>query len=191
MRHTILIDQDGPLADFEKGLYDAIGAIHPEIARVTYQDRRHFKAELDYIYEEHVKKIRKLYRAKGFYENLPIVPGAVQAIEEMHQAGHSVWICSSPLSDYENCVTEKYRWLEKHFGCRWTKRIILTKDKTLVKGSVLVDDRPDPTGVSAPEWIHVLWDAPYNQTYEDSHEYIDKFRLFNWADWGKTLEPIL
>ena len=60
--------------------------------------------------------------------------------------GHEVFICTAPLTNYENSVLEKYKWVEKNFGHEWIKKIILTKDKTLIKGDILIDDNPEIFG---------------------------------------------
>jgi len=43
-----------------------------------------------------------------------------------------VVICSSPITNYKNCVTEKYQWVEKHLGKEKIGQVMLTKDKTIV-----------------------------------------------------------
>ena len=43
-----------------------------------------------------------------------------------------VVICSSPITNYKNCVTEKYQWVEKHLGKDKIGQVMLTKDKTIV-----------------------------------------------------------
>ena len=34
----------------------------------------------------------------------------------------------------------QYHWVEKHLGKSWVERIILTRDKTMVAGHILIDD---------------------------------------------------
>ena len=47
-----------------------------------------------------------------------------------------VVICSSPITNYKNCVTEKYQWVEKHLGKDKIGQVMLTKDKTIVHVSL-------------------------------------------------------
>ena len=42
----------------------------------------------------------------------------------------------------------QYEWVEKHMGNDWAGKIILTPDKTLVNGHLLIDDRPNVKGWS-------------------------------------------
>jgi 5'-nucleotidase len=91
-----------------------------------------------------------------------------------------VRICSSPLSQFENCVAEKYLWVERHLGREATNRLILTKDKTLVHGDLLIDDKPAIEGAMKPRWKHILFDAPYNR------EVADRPRI-TWKNWRSVL----
>ena len=94
--------------------------------------------------------------------------------------GLQVFICTSPLTTYKNCVLEKYQWVEDQLGADWVNRIILTKDKTLVKADYLIDDKPNITGVeSMPAWEHILYDRPYNRE-------VNKKRLV-WTNWKSVL----
>lgn len=45
---------------------------------------------------------------------------------------------------------------------RWLTRLIITSDKTKIRGDLLIDDKPYITGSEYPAWEHVLFTAPYN-----------------------------
>jgi 5'-nucleotidase len=108
------------------------------------------------------------------------VPGAKEALEEMQARGFEVFICSSPLDTYNNCVLEKYEWIEKVLGPTWVKQIILTKDKTIIKGDFLIDDKPLITGVQdPPEWEHIVFDRPYNRGANR--------RRITWNNWREVI----
>jgi 5'-nucleotidase len=96
--------------------------------------------------------------------------GAAQAVTDLMSEGFDVYICTSPLVQYRNCVLEKYEWVEEHLGSEFTERVILTRDKTLVRGDVLIDDKPVIGGISTPQWRHVLFDQPYNRSSR-AHEF--------------------
>lgn len=44
--------------------------------------------------------------------------------------------------------TSQYRWVEKHLGPQFVERIILTRDKTVVLGDLLIDDKDTIQGRS-------------------------------------------
>lgn len=103
-------------------------------------------------------------------------------MHELLDAGLDVRICTAPINAYQHCVSEKFAWVERHLGHEWIKRIILTKDKTWVRGDILIDDKPHITGSVQPTWVHYLYDQPYNRI-------IDKPRISwtNRASWDFLL----
>lgn len=44
------------------------------------------------------------------------------------------------------CVSVQYAWVEKHLGHDFLEQVILTRDKTLIAGDLLIDDKPDILG---------------------------------------------
>lgn len=175
----VLVDQDGPLADFERGFLEGWQRQYPGAFFVPYAERRSF-----YVRDEYPPHLRTwvdgLHYAPGFYRSLPPTPGCVEAIREMGELGLDVRICTAPLTRYENCVLEKYEWVERHLGREFTKRMIVTKDKTLVRGAYLIDDRPAVEGSLKPEWEHILFDCPYNRQ-------VPRKRRLSWANWREIL----
>ncbi len=175
----ILIDMDDVLADFDGEFLRRWRERHPEKMYVPLEERKTF-----YVKESYPEVLRPLiteiYTEPSFFRALPPVAGAIESVKEMEQMGLEVFICTSPLSMYKNCVLEKYEWVDAHLGSEWVKRIVLTKDKTLVKGDYLIDDKPVITGAeSVPMWEHVLYDRPYNKD-------IQRKRL-TWQNWKQVL----
>ena len=179
----ILLDMDGVLADFEHAFLAAWRERHPDIAPVEYEDRQSFYIQQDYPAELR-PRVEAIYTAPGFIRHLPPVPGAIEAVNDLMAMGLEVRFCSSPLRQYDHCVLEKYQWIEAHFGRAATERLILTRDKTLVQGDLLIDDRPRITGATRPQWQHILYDTPYNRQEPD------RPRL-TWQNWRNVLAGAL
>ena len=108
--------------------------------------------------------------------------GAIDAFYELLDKGHDVRICTSPITEFQYCVGEKFLWLEKHLGKDFVKRIILTKDKTWVRGDVLIDDKPIITGSLTPTWKHWHYLHPYN-----AHLPNKKVTWENRESWAELL----
>jgi 5'-nucleotidase len=176
----ILVDQDGPLANFEGGFLKNWQNLFPKEFFIPLEERTTF-----YMREQYpthlTEKVDAIYSSPGFFRNLEPTKGAIEAIKELVKLGYDVRICTSPLSRYEHCVLEKFEWVEKHLGRQFTKRIILTKDKTMVRGDLLIDDKPEITGVFNPTWEHIVFDYPYNK-------HIKGKRRLNWDNWEKIIK---
>ena len=178
----ILLDQDNVLADFERGFLEEWQIAHPDKPSIAYHERRTFNIREDY--PAHLQQeVQSIYLSPGFFRNLQPIPGALEAVREIMALGHDIRICTSPLNQYHNCVKEKYEWVETHLGHEFTQRLILTKDKTFVHGDILIDDKPEVTGLNKPTWKHYLFDSPYNRS-------VMTVPRIDWQNWKDVL-PLL
>ncbi|TCJ14925.1 5'-3'-deoxyribonucleotidase [Parasulfuritortus cantonensis] len=178
----ILLDQDGVLADFERGFHEAwdtrMGNLHPAL---PLEQRRAFYVRDDYP-DTYRNEVEAVYHAQGFYRDLPVISGAIEAIQALLEFGHDVRICTSPLNQYRFCLPEKYEWVERNLGPDFVHRMIVTKDKTVILGDVLVDDKPSVTGTRTPAWQHVIFDQPYNRQADGPR--------MTWENWNAVLGTV-
>jgi len=189
-----LIDIDNVLADFEGGFIKEWVRRHPEIPFVPLEERVHF-----YIRDDYSEELRPLveeihHYTKGFYANLPVVDGAIDALYYIKNCGKEIFLCSKPSSINKFSMIEKYEWVDKNLGPEWSRRIILTRDKTLVLGHILIDDKPDILHRqvnSKPSWEHIIFDMPYNrpENIQDPllRDYIATKKRINWKNYKEVL----
>lgn len=64
-----------------------------------------------------------------FFESLPAMDGALQAVREMEEDGLQVYICTSPNLASQYCCQEKLNWIRKHLGAQYLGKVLLTHDK--------------------------------------------------------------
>lgn len=179
MTMRILVDMDGVIADFDGEFLKRWRERHPDKFFIPLEERTTFYVKDQYP-EELKPLVAEILLEPGFFREIMPMDGAREALLEMERLGLELFICSSPLSAYRNCVLEKYEWVEKFLGADWVKRLILTKDKTLVKADYLIDDKPEITGAeTVPAWEHILYDRPYNRG-------ANRKRL-TWANWKEVL----
>jgi 5'-nucleotidase len=175
----ILIDMDGVLSDFDGEFLDRWRDRYPEEFYVPLAERTTFYVKEQYP-DELKPLVTEIVREPGFIRDMKPIVGGKEALTEMESMGHEVFICSSPLSAYKNCVLEKFEWVDRVLGSSWVNRIILTKDKTLVKADYIIDDKPEITGIEhTPSWQHILYDQPYNRE-------VNRKRL-TWNNWKNIL----
>jgi len=177
-KKIILVDQDGVLADQHGYFLHLLKTLRPDIfssyrgALMSYEIEENFAPE----YAEEIKSLRS---EREFFASLPAIPGGKEALLDLQAAGHEVRICTAPIWNYHFCVPEKLAWIEKHIGREFASHAIITRDKTIVRGNILIDDKPSVSGLRTPEWEHVLYDQPYNVGGT-------KKRL-NWQNYNKVL----
>lgn len=188
-RLRVLVDMDGVLADFEGGFLRKYRARYPEDPFIPLEERRGFWVSAQYgkLRSDLCEKAISIWESKNFFLELEPLPGGVEAVKEMAAMDNTdVFICTSPIKYYQHCPYEKYAWVEKHFGPEFLEQVILTRDKTVVSGDVLIDDKPDILGAEPnPTWEHVLFTACHNRHLG---ERCPQRRLLSWDDdWRAVL----
>jgi len=175
---VVLLDMDGVLVDWDRGFLQAWGGR-------SAVDRSKDYAMEKCVPAEHMQEARAIFHADGFFANLPPMPGAVEAVKRMAEAGYEVLFCTSPVLTSGGCPSEKFEWVRNHFGPGWVSKIVMTSDKTVVRGDVLIDDKPKITGSTRPVWRQLMFAAPYNSGVTDVP------RLEAWAEWEAKLTALL
>lgn len=175
----LLVDMDNTIADFEGRFIEVWQERYPEIPFIPREERRSFYQTHDYP-SEHNRKITALIASPGFFCELKPIAGAVEALHEMKELGHSVYLCTSSYFNYSQCVSCKYQWVAAHLGQRWQSKVIISADKTLVKGDFLIDDRPELKGKFTPSWEYILYDQPYNRA-------ATQWRRLTWENWKDVI----
>jgi 5'-nucleotidase len=182
---VILVDMDGVIADFERGCLNKWKELYPNSPFIDIEKRTmHGIAEEYALIDDSFKGMMdSIMKSPGFFENLPLIENAEKILDNLESEGYTVFICTSPLRETDNLIG-KYNWVEKHFGTKWKNRIIMTRDKTLIHGDILIDDKPKITGVIEPSFTHILFDQPYNRNE-------NKPRITQWKDWKEVIENVL
>lgn len=179
---VVLVDMDNTLVDFDLEFGKRWVAARPEDTLDLIKSRKNFELEQNFSPELKPLAI-KIMSEPGFFNSFAPQPYAVEAMKEMTEAGLHVLLCTAPLPfQWETCVAEKYAWVRRHLGEEFLSRIIITRDKTVIKGRLLIDDKPRVAGAcNKPEWTHIVFDQPYNQEVED------KMRLKSWREWRSVV----
>lgn len=84
-------------------------------------------------------------------------------------------ICTSILPSNPTCASDKVQWVTEMIGPEWVDRLILARDKTVVAGDYLIDDKPHIVGKFPRQWRQVIFQQPYNIG-------VPGLRALDWAD---------
>ncbi|MDI6736949.1 MAG: 5'-3'-deoxyribonucleotidase [Nanoarchaeota archaeon] len=176
----VLVDMDDVIADYEGGFVKKWRELYPGRISIQVEQRTTWGLEKQYP-AEFKDDIMAVFTSKGFIAALEPIAGGLEALAEMKSKGHDVFICSSPMKIYKHCVVEKYEWIDMHLGSEWVRRLMLTADKTMVSGDILIDDNPEIKGCAKPSWEHVLYDIAYNRSVKGK-------RRLTWKTWKQVLD---
>jgi len=77
----------------------------------------------------------------GFFTNLKAIGGAVEAVNSLiNSERYDAYILTAPSIKNPLCYTEKRIWVEQQFGLEFVNKLIISPNKSLLKGDFLIDD---------------------------------------------------
>jgi 5'-nucleotidase len=129
--------------------------------------------------------LREAMNHPDLYNGLESFPHSVEAILEMADEGWDVFHCSTPTWTNPGCVPGKLAAIDHHFGPEWADRLILTHDKTVVQGDILIDDKATILGSAVPTWKHLIHDQSHNRSVTGVP------RMTDWREWRGHVYPLL
>lgn len=124
----------------------------------------------DYDAHTHVTEFER--KAKGFFENLDPIDGAISSfISLCTSEKYDVYFLSTAPWSNTHSLSEKRIWVEKHLGEYAFKRLILSHNKGLLKGHFLIDDRI-ANGVESFEGEHIHFGSEKFPNWESVLNYL-------------------
>lgn len=192
---TILVDQDGPLADFDAHFHrlcaDRRYPMHGGDVHAGARCTEH-RFATDCLTSDHGELARQYVNGSRWFSELPVVDGAEEGLNALadHPDVAEVWVCTKPLEANSNCQSDKANWIRKHFGEEWLRRLIITPDKSMVRGDILLDDAPKPAWFERASWTPVLYPMPWNQPGGAFATRNGLNRRARWQ-WGDPIEQLI
>ena len=182
-RLTILVDMDGVVADFDNYIVEKYNLLHPEsqIPKCLIDNSRLIHPLQT---EEYRDRLNDIMCLPNFFAEIPVLPGAVEAVNAMKAEGHQIYFVTSPKTSNPTCADDKLRWIRKYFGHDMRHNTIISKDKTAILGDLLFDDRISITGGCKPIWQHYLFSTPFNA-------YVETTKRVSWDTWREVVSTFL
>ncbi len=192
MRPTLLLDVDGPLANFTRSYLDAFEDVTGRAITVEQVDRFAinecpFFSDAATDMAIPVAKLREMVESyvslSGFCKDIPVQHGAPSAVARLSEVA-DVYALTSPWHSSRTWAYERTAWLWENFQIP-AKRVVLTASKYLMRGDVLLDDRAshvEEWGKAWPDGDAVLFDMHHNKTEGEG------LRRGGWADVIEAVE---
>lgn len=158
-RPRILFDMDDVINDFLGTLiedYNKANSASVERSDITDWDLTKCKCL-------NAAEAMKLFKKKGFFLSIPPKASSVVAINTMIESTkydiYIVTACGS-VEEYK----EKQEWLKKYIPAFNLNRLIMCSEKNIIRGDVLVDDKPQNLIECSPYMRCMLYDMPTNKS---------------------------
>lgn len=171
----ILLDVDGPLAQFVPAAVRVVNDLGG--TRFIPEDATTWEVA-DLLPEELRQAFWERVTAAGFCAALEPVEGAVEAVRELRKK-HDVYFVTSDMATCPTWAHERREWLKRHFGVHY-RNIVHTHAKYLVRGDLLIDDKPshlDRWGSENSPPRAWLWGMPHNASVQANWN-----TLHHWSD---------
>ncbi len=82
-----------------------------------------------------------------FFRDLDPIAGAISSIHALENSEkYDVYILTAPSVRNPLCYMEKRIWVEKHLGFDFVNKLIISPNKSLLKGDYLIDDYANGKG---------------------------------------------
>jgi 5'(3')-deoxyribonucleotidase len=152
----IFVDLDNVLADTSAHLL----AYYNEIAQTDHEleDFCHHNIGKQVMFSDIVDSF---WRSENIMLHIPVVEGSVQAMKQLLEQGHEVYIASAIEPKYLHSEYMKREWLRRFFPFFPQDNVIFIRNKSLLSGDVIIDDYIENL-IKSPCLAPILFGQPYN-----------------------------
>lgn len=168
---TIAVDMDGVLADVYRQFID-----------MHFQDTgEHLVAEAIRGLKEReaFPLLEKHVHTPGFFENAPLIPGAKEALQVIHER-YKVFIVSA-ATEFPRSLQEKQAWLSRHFPFISWQRMVFCGSKEIIRTDIMIDDHFK--NLDAFEGETYLFTQPHNENASPGRH----LRVGSWQELARLL----
>lgn len=112
----------------------------------------------------------------GFWKTVDPIPGAAEVLQRLMRDGHDVYIVTA--TPYQSVQEKMDDLLFRYFPFLSWDQVIITRNKQLIRGDVLIDDGVH--NLEGGNYVKILMTAPHNRDYDA--EANGMIRVRNWEE---------
>lgn len=170
----VLVDMDGVVADCESKILEHYTKKHPLSPVIPQSERKGLYMDRQYqekFGEQIGDLVYNVLCEPGFFAEINPIPKAVESVKRLiGNPRYQVFFCTSPMRANPTCCNDKMNWITRHFSKQLCNRVIITSDKTVCKGDVLIDDKIRIMGAESIYYQCLLQKSSYNQVSQINNE---------------------
>lgn len=129
--------------------------------------------------EAEKEKVEALLRQRYFWDSLPVMPGAQDAIQNLRGDGHEIVFVTSSWPSCSEWASARIAWLQRRFSAH-RNDVVITSRKSIISGDVFIDDKESHVlnwaATPGAEHTAFLFKAPYNR----KHDVVDWDLIATW-----------
>ena len=170
-KYTILIDMDDTIEDLVPAWVTWLNAKY----NLNVDPNRVYEWEMTKVFPELTKQqIREPLSLEDFWKTVKPKPDAIKYIQKLIEDGYKIKIVTA---SYYNTLTYKVEHvLFKYFPFIMWEDVIVCYDKSMIKGTCLIDDAfHNLIGFSG---ARILMDSTHNRIYDERK--FNMLRMFGW-----------
>lgn len=119
-----------------------------------------------------------------FWEKVRPIPYAPEALKHFMDMGHELYLVTA--TPYESVVGKMEQVIFKYFPYISWDRVIITRNKQMLKADILIDDGFH--NHQGGDYIKILVDAPYNRAFDSKAAGMR--RVYDWREIEKIVDDI-
>ena len=119
-----------------------------------------------------------------FWDCVKPAPGAVDSVKKLQEQGHDVYVVTA--SHLRTIAPKMERVLFRHFPTLTWDHVVVTQNKQLLHGDILVDDAPH--NLVGGMYMGFLYSRPHNRLYDAPANGL--YRVESWDDIMCAVEYI-
>lgn len=155
---TVLVDLDDTLEMLGEAWCEYLNARHG--LSVAYEDLNQWDVASVFSTITREQVFAPLLEDE-FWEYVKPIDGAVDGLKKVIEDGHKVYIVTT--SNYQSLKAKMDKVLFRYFPYLSWSDVIITSNKQMIRGDVLVDDGPH--NLVGGSYAKIMMDAPHNRQF--------------------------
>ena len=177
----ILVDMDDTI---EEMLVTWIEHVNRKYGRnTTYEDIKEWDVSKAYPGLTR-KQVYDVILENDFWKDVKPMEGASEALQRFMERGHKILLVTA--TPYESLPGKMDHLIFRHFPYFSWEDVIVTRQKQMIRGDVLIDDGPH--NLEGGDYAKILLDAPYNRQYDA--EANGMLRVYSWDEIERAIEQL-